>query len=390
MSPKNLPPAGSLTATPVEVTIPATVLLDSSSFKDPNQHGVIVSRQYSSTPACEITPAADQQTATAVIKDAGNFVFQVTCKDRAGNAGTAVASITAKAKPFVMESGAKLQGKVADQITCLKAMGARWTRTGVILGEYTGEAINSLDAYFGAGLKVACNLTWSAVKPSPFCTDLKLYEAKLRLIFDRYAPKFKETGSVFLCENEALNPGYYGLAPIADYIALCRLFVSVAAEYGVFTADSCSFIEYITLVKAGTWPNKLQTKVQNQIALLYAFKEIPFTFLCFHYAVKSNTFQVNQIAEAMDFVRDWTGHNDLITNEFHLEDCTSTQNTLNPSGTVAGIMQEWYKGRALICIVWSGDHLEGTPETDGNSPADAFSLDAELTGLGNDLKNAIA
>jgi hypothetical protein len=172
---------------------------------------------------------------------------------------------------IVTEFGAKLQGDVDSQIVALNKMGVTWVRSGLILGSYNGERDKGIDKYFANGFHVALNLTWSATKPSPFCTDTALYASKLRLFFKTYAADFIRNGGFVMCENEPMNLGYYGDAPIENYIALCRIFVRIAAEYGVQSADGCTFVEYLSMASAGSWGSRLDAKIATQAKLLAAF-----------------------------------------------------------------------------------------------------------------------
>jgi len=281
------------------------------------------------------------------------------------------------------EFGAKLQGDVDSQIVALKAMGATWVRTGIILSQYTGGRDKAIDKYFAAGLHVALNLTWSATKPAPFCTDTTLYANKLRLFFKTYAADFIKNGGFVMCENEPMNLGYYGSAPIEDYITLCKIFVRIAAENGIKSADGCTFVEYLNLARTGNWSSRFDEKMATQKKLLAAFKTIPFTYLNVHLLIKDDQLQTDLIKNSLDYLRAQTGHDLVVTNEYHFENCTAG------SGIAKTTIAEWKKAKVGVCIVWSGDKVDGVLLKGGNSEADALSNGTVLTDFGKDYSAAI-
>lgn len=284
--------------------------------------------------------------------------------------------------PIPIGFGAKLQGSVDDQLVSLQALNATWVRTSVILQSFTGIE-KGLDKYLDAGLKVACNLRWTNVVPSPFCTDTLSYIAKEKLFLDRYAEKIKKNGGVILCENEPMNLGYYGTAPIENYITLLKVFVRIAQPYNINTSDGCLFIEYLDAARTGNIPDRIKDKIATQAKLIAAYKTIPLTYINVHVAIHDDALETDMIKNALTYLRTQTGKLNVITNEYHYETCTAK------SGITTKTISEWRKSGVLICIVWSGDQLEGEPSTSGNSPAMALSLDAALTPLGISQRDAI-
>ncbi len=327
-----------------------------------------------------ISPTA--QTTDVINLSVGLSTLKFSATNNAGLSSEEEMTILVKPAPLPpIEFGAKLQGSVDDQITAFSSLGAKWTRSGHILQSYNGEADRGLDQYFAAGIKVAYNLTWSTAKPAPFCKDLVLYESKLRLFLNRYAAQFKATGSFVMNENEPLNIGYYGLAPIEDYITLCTIFVRVCHEFGVKCADGCSFVEYLNMIRLNSWATRLNLKIENQKKLIEAFKIIPYDYLNVHYVIKNNFIPVDDIKLALDYFRSQTGRQ-VVTNEYHYEGCSAG------TGIVSTTTNEWRKGGVLICVTWSGDVVDGIMIPGENSDADAFSLNANLTKMGIELRDA--
>lgn len=274
------------------------------------------------------------------------------------------------------EFGAKLQGKVAEQIAALQSLNAQWTRTGIIVSMFNG-ADKGLETYFDNGLKVALNLTYNATKPAPFFTDLVVYEKRIRDIFVKYGARLKETGSIVLCENEPSNDGYYGNAPISDYLNLLRVLVKVAHEYGVKVSDGCTFIEYLSLMQQGSWPSRLDDKIKEQREIIAGLKEIDVDYLNVHLAIQNDELLDGMIKNSCDYLRTETGKNNVITNEYHYENCTAI--------IVPKTISEWKKAGVIVCVTWSGDGAA----SGGNSPADALSIGTTLTSLGIAQRDAV-
>lgn len=288
-----------------------------------------------------------------------------------------------------IEFGAKLQAEPDTAIVGLKALNAKWVRTGMILGTYTGGRLKDVDKFLAAGLKIALNVKWTATTPAPFCRDTTTYAAKYRLLLSAYATEIKQGKIIFICENEPLNVGYYGLDPIENYITLCRLFVRIAGEYGAATADGCSFVEYLNILQTkANYATKLDTKIENQKKLIAAFRTIPFTYLNVHLVIKDDTIPVDMIMKALNYLRDSSGHKLIMTNEYHYENCHSSRDKIKPSRIVFTTTAEWKKGNVVICIVWSGDTINGVLLSGSNSDADGFTNGSILTNLGLDLVEA--
>lgn len=273
--------------------------------------------------------------------------------------------------------GAKLQGRIDEQVAALKSMGAAWVRTGLIISAFNG-ADKSLETYLDNGFKVALNLTYNATKPAPFYKDLVNYEKKLREIFTKYGARLAASGSILLCENEPSNDGYYGTAPIADYLKLLEVLTRVAHEYNIKVADGCTFIEYLYLITQGSYPDRYEANVQQQKEIIAGLRTIPVDYVNVHLAVHDDTITPGMIKAACDYLWANTGK-PVITNEYHYENCTAG------SGIVEQTINEWIKAGVQVCIVWSGDGAG----SGGNSPADALSIGSTLTKLGEDQRDAI-
>jgi hypothetical protein len=161
--------------------------------------------------------------------------------------------------------------------------------------------------------------------------------------------------------------------------------VNVVSKYktsGILSSDGCSFIEYLNMIKSGSWSSRYDSKISNQKKLIEAYKTIAFDYVNVHYSIKDNVLDSGFIKAGVDYLRTQTGK-EVISNEYHFENATSA------GGIVPKAVSEWKKAGVLICILWSGEHIEGTPPLTTGSGADAFTTGQNLTKLGEQYRDAI-
>lgn len=116
-----------------------------------------------------------------------------------------------------------------DQVTFTQELGLSYVRDQIITSTFSGKA-PMFDTYTSNGIKVLCNLNYSAVKPSAFPTDMTKYKSQLENILQKYKPE------VAVIENEPANDGYY-TGPIENYFTELSTAISVCHSYGVKVSD---------------------------------------------------------------------------------------------------------------------------------------------------------
>lgn len=274
--------------------------------------------------------------------------------------------------------GAKLQGKVPEQIEAAKKLGITHIRPNSIeLKSYNGD-ISGIKQWYDAGFKIVLNVNWSSANPAPFAKgkDLETFKEK----FEQLVNDAGSMVEMYVIENEETNTTFYDYVnyTVDDYLAELQAAVDICEKSGKQITDGGLHIKIIEQIMLGNL-KKDNVIRQNRCIEYFSYLNYDKFFINTHIEFADNQYSADLILNAIEYLRAQTGH-DVVSNEWHTEKCT-------PS-FVQKAVNEWVKAKIKYCMIWGGNYIAGEKFT-GGSEADAVNKGKELTDMGGDYSTAI-
>lgn len=270
---------------------------------------------------------------------------------------------------------------IDDKITICQSMGLSHIRGGEgAVAAYRGQGNGFYNKCKQRGMKLMLNLNWNQ-KSAPtnlFASNETLYKNQ----FERMLSDYADDASVIpfvVIENEPTNRNYYGDL-MANYIRQLGWAIDVCHAHTPYVkvADGCTHIAYILQVKNGGAGNGVAEIITGINNLRLSGKVLD--YINMHN--NSKTTGPGDFARAAQYLRDRTGIQKVISNEWHIEPAIDTE-----ANAIADGIDEVRQSREanlIYSVAYGGDY----PVVTGK--AYPFSNGLVLTNVGKAIRDEIA
>lgn len=371
----NLEPVAIYTATANAIISPQNeVDLSLAASYDPDDRALktYLHEVVADSPPCTIlTP--NQAVSTVRLTTPGKYIFKGTVGDDRGGIASSTVTVEMAQQIYITLFGCKFQNLLkAQNLNMLQKFGMMGLRpNGETVSNYRkGYPAADYKYFYDQGIKMWVNVGWQIVQENvirrfPLPSELQQYADKLRMVFDDSA-KYWEGAS---CENEPTNDGYFGTAPIENYIEELRVFASICKEYGLQCADGAVHIGYLEILRTNngqvpaSFPGNLGNpkEEQNHLSNVAEVKAIieaeagmpDVTFSNFHHELNAGT-PKNIILNNANYLKSVTGKR-LICNEFSMNHVTDA--------VLQQTVSEMRQLNLKYANIWGGNGWPGEPPT---------------------------
>jgi hypothetical protein len=235
----------------------------------------------------------------------------------------------------------------------MNQLGMKLTRVQCILNQFTKKGVPKLDAWLDQGVTVDLNCNVSLIKmvdgkkvPNPFLTDLVMYDQMLRDVVKMYQGKV-----IFTIENEPTNNHMHS-GPMTDYLKLLKVAIDIVHEYDSVISDGCVHVELVNSNKVTEegGSGDVNTLIYGN-GTVPGFKDLDLDFQNLHTHGEGNSFGAGQIKKAADKLRTITGHQHIISNEWHVQNGTNA--------LITDMVNQWADAGVVYSI-----YISGSSDTD--------------------------
>jgi len=300
--------------------------------------------------------------------------------------------------PTSIKWGLKIQNdNISNQINVAKQFPLASIRPNSIgVRDWNGNLGNVVD-WHNADLFTVMNINWidnpnekpydfvSGADTVKFTTNFETICIALKKAIYPNTPLFekpKNDSLIIVIENEPANQKYYNWDSAA-YIHELQMAITIAHKYGLKIADGCTHLEYIEMIRNGTWKQQDGAIRNKQILDAFKQKKVIPDYGDFHCAYeadrKSGAYPVPDLNTTISYYRDYTGLI-AICNEYHMTGATASQvNGVWKSDQVDYFVSGYKAAGVPIVVAWSGDNVK----------SDAYNIGTTLTSIGLCYKEAI-
>lgn len=240
-----------------------------------------------------------------------------------------------------------------------------------------GSQDAGLETRYSRGFRILLNVEWGSSgaggRTFPTGADLTTFRNKLGAYLRTASGSgyfYFQAIDVVVVENEPFNQNYYDYSKtsVKAYLSEVEAAIDSCHRYGVKVSDGASHLAYYPSISngnegAGTpqryadsafrkYPNSY-----NAIQLDYVnwHTNVPFSPL----SSNDSTMNPGYLAKWVDSLRSWTGHSNIINNEFHQEpeECGNCSPSTNRQQDLlcASLVTELRKCRLVITLNFGGD-----------------------------------